>query len=182
MDTIKNLSLPTRSLHWVIAVSFIALTVMGIYMANTETFALFSLHKSLGNILFIVILLRVGWRAIQGWPKPLGHRQKFEQLMARIIHWILLLGTLAMPISGMLYSGMGGRGFGMFGWILINSNDDPNNPGKVIPYNKALSSLGEQAHEIIGYTLVIAIALHIIGACKHHFLDKDRTLLRMLGK
>jgi cytochrome b561 len=166
----------------VIAISFSALTAVGIYMANTESWALYPLHKSLGIILFLVILLRVGWRAKQGWPTPVGNYQKAEQVLAKITHWILLLGTLAMPITGMLYSGMSGHGFGIFGWTLVAGNHDINSPEQVIPYNESLSMISEQAHELIGYALVIAVTLHIAGACKHHFLDKDRTLLRMLGK
>jgi cytochrome b561 len=182
MDTKENLGLITRSLHWVIAICFIALISVGSYIANTETWALYSLHKSMGIILFVVILLRVGWRIKQGWPTPAGEYQKIEQLMAKVTHWVLLLGSMAMPITGMLYSGMGGHGFGIFGWTIVKGNYDPANPGQVIPYSELLSAFGEQAHEIIGYTLAVAIVLHIAGACKHHLVDKDRTLLRMLGK
>lgn len=182
MDTKDKLSLTTRSLHWIIAMCFIALTAVGIYMANTETWMLYPLHKSMGIILFVVILLRVGWRIKQGWPTPAGQYQKIEQRLSKITHWILLLGTVAMPITGMFYSGMSGHGFDVFGWTLVKSNYDPQNQGQVIPHSELLSAISEQAHEIIGYTLTLAIGLHIIGACKHHFLDKDRTLLRMLGK
>jgi cytochrome b561 len=182
MNTKNTVDLTSRSLHWIIAISFIALTAIGIYMANTETWSLYSLHKSLGIILFVVILLRVGWRIKQGWPAPAGQYSKIEQRLAKITHWTLLLGTLAMPITGMLYSAMSGHGFDIFGWILVNTHYDPINAGQVIPRSELVSSLSEQAHEIIGYTLAIAIILHIAGACKHHFLDKDHTLKRMLGK
>lgn len=182
MDTQSHLGLTSRSLHWIIAIGFISLTLVGIYMANTDTSALYPLHKSTGVILFAIILLRVLWRLKQGWPAPVGQYQKIEQLSAKLTHWILLFGTLAMPITGMLYSGMSGHGFGIFGWTLVKKNYDPEQPGEVIPYSELLSTIGEQSHEIIGYTLVAAIVLHIAGACKHHFLDKDRTLLRMLGK
>lgn len=182
MDTKNNLSLTTRSLHWLIAICFIALTAVGIYMANTEAWALYPLHKSFGVILFVVILLRVGWRVKQGWPTPVGQYQKIELVLAKVTHWILLLGTIAMPISGMLYSGMSGHGFGIFGWTILKGNYDPANPEQVIPHSELLSAISEQAHEIIGYTLAVAIVLHVAGACKHHFLDRDRTLLRMLGK
>lgn len=182
MDTKEKLGGTTRCLHWIIAICFIALTAVGIYMANTEAWSLYPLHKSVGIILFVVILLRVGWRIKQGWPAPVGEYPKIEQLLAKVTHWILLLGTIAMPITGMLYSGLSGHGFGIFGWTLVNGNYDPENPEQVIAHSERLSALSEQAHEIIGYTLAIAIILHIAGACKHHFVDKDPTLLRMLGK
>lgn len=182
MDTKNNLDLTTRTLHWIIAICFIALIAVGIYMANTDAWAFYPLHKSMGIILFVVILLRVGWRAKQGWPAPAGEYQKIEQLLAKVTHWVLLLGTLAMPITGMLYSGMSGHGFGIFGWTIVKGNYDPANSEQVIPHSELLSVISEQAHELIGYTLAVAIILHIAGACKHHLVDKDRTLLRMLGK
>lgn len=182
MDSKDKLSLTTRSLHWLIAICFIALIAVGIYMVTTETYSLYSMHKSMGVILLVIILLRVGWRIKQGWPAPVGQYQKTEQFMAKATHWVLLLGTIVMPIAGMLYSGMSGHGFGVFGWTIVKAKFDPLNPDKVIPYSELLSAIGEQTHEIIGYMLVVTIVLHIAGACKHHFRDKDRTLLRMLGK
>jgi cytochrome b561 len=82
----------------------------------------------------------------------------------------------------MLYSGGSGHGLSLFGWVIVPENPDIENPGNVIAYSETMSQFGETAHEILGYALVVAILLHIIGALKHHLLDKDRTLLRMLGK
>lgn len=182
MDTQQTLSLTTRLLHWVIALGFIGLSALGIYMANTETWSLYHWHKSLGILLFGIILLRVVWRLWQGWPVAIHRYQHWEQQLAKITHWILLLGTIAMPVTGMIYSGSSGNGFGIFGWTLLQATPDPSNPGMVIPYSGNLEQIGESAHEIIGYALVVAIVLHIAGAIKHHVFDKDRTLLRMLGK
>ena len=182
MDTALSFSLTTRLLHWIIAIGFIGLSAVGIYMANTESYALYHWHKSLGIILFGIILLRVVWRLLQGWPAPLNTYERHEQVLAKIVHWTLLLGTIAMPIAGMMYSGSSGNGFGIFGWTLLHATPDPANPGSVIPYSESLMQASETAHEIIGYGLVAAIVLHIAGALKHHLIDKDRTLLRMLGK
>lgn len=182
MDTPLSLGLTTRLLHWIVAIGFIGLSALGIYMANTETWPLYHWHKSLGIILFGVILLRVVWRLLQGWPIPLNSYERREQVLAKIVHWTLLLGTIAMPITGMIYSGSSGNGFGIFGWALVQATPDPGNPGSVIPYNESLMQVGETAHEIIGYGLIVAIVLHIAGAIKHHLIDKDRTLLRMLRK
>jgi cytochrome b561 len=182
MDSKLQLSLTTRLLHWVVALGFIALSAIGIYMANTESWALYDWHKSFGILLFGIILVRAGWRLRQGWPAPLHTQDKVSQLVARFVHWFLLLGTLAMPITGMLYSGGSGHGFSLFGWVIVPENPDAENPGNVIAYSETMGQFGETAHEILGYALVVAILLHIIGALKHHLLDKDRSLLRMLGK
>lgn len=182
MDTQAQLHPISRLLHWLVGLGFIFLTVIGIYMANTEAWNLYPIHKSTGIILFVIILLRVIWRFRQGWPEPVSQYKKAEQFLSKTIHWILLLGTLMMPVSGMLYSGLSGHGFDIFGWVLVDKFPDPDNPDQVLPRDEYFSALSEQTHEILGYTLSFAIVLHIIGALKHHFIDKDRTLLRMLGK
>jgi cytochrome b561 len=182
MDTKDQLNPLTRWLHWLVAIVFILLTIIGIYMANAEVWDLYPIHKSVGILLFAVILLRVIWRFKQGWPEAVSRYTKVEQTLSKAIHWILLLGTLAMPISGMLYSGLSGHGFDIFGWVLVDEIHDPNNPGQVLPRHEYLSAVNEKIHEVLGYALSFAIVLHVIGACKHHFVDKDKTLLRMLGK
>ncbi len=182
MDTPSRLSFTTRSLHWIIALGFIALSALGIYMALTETWSLYHWHKSFGIILFGIILVRVVWRLKQGWPVPLHRYQRYEQQLAKLVHWVLLLGTIAMPVTGMIYSGGSGNGFGIFSWAIMPINPDPAAPGSTIPFNETLMVIGETAHEVIGYTMVAALLLHIAGAIKHHLWDKDRTLLRMIGK
>lgn len=182
MDTKERFNSLSRFLHWFVTLGFIVLTIIGIYMANTEAWNLYPIHKSLGIILFVVILLRVIWRFKQGWPEPVSQYKKVEQLLSKTIHWVLLLGTLAMPISGMFYSGLSGHGFDIFGWVLVEKIPDPHAQGQVVPRHEYLSALSEQIHEVLGYALSFAIALHVTGALKHHFVDKDRTLLRVLGK
>lgn len=182
MDTKEHLTPTSRLLHWLVGLVFIILTAIGIYMTIMEVWGLYPIHKSSGIILFAVILVRVLWRLKQGWPEPVSQYKKFEQFLSKAIHWILLLGTLAMPISGMFYSGLSGHGFDVFGWVLVDKFPDPDNPDQVLPRHEYFSELSEQIHEVLGYTLAFAIVLHVAGALKHHFGDKDRTLLRMLGK
>lgn len=181
-DTIHTLNRTSLMLHWLVAIGFIGLLAVGLYMANTESWALYDWHKSLGILLFGIILWRVVWRLWQGWPPPAHPYPRHEVILAKIIHWVLLLGTLALPLTGMLYSGASGHGFGIFDFTLVPENHDPLNPGQVIPYSPFWSETGQTAHRILGYILAGAITLHLAGALKHHFVDRDRTLLRQLGR
>jgi len=80
-------------------------------------------------------------------------------------------------------SGYGGYGFDVFGLIdLVPRNPHPEIPYKVIPYDAELAELGGSVHEFFAWTMIALIALHVVGGLKHHFLDKDGTLKRMLGK
>jgi cytochrome b561 len=92
---------------------------------------------------------------------------------------MLLIGTLAMPLTGMIYSGASGHGFGIFSIGLFPSNYGPD--GQAIPFNAALSDAGQAMHGYIGYFVLVLTILHVAGALKHHFIDKDFTLKRMFG-
>ena len=169
-------------LHWLIAVIMISMLALGTYMSLGEVYGIYDIHKSIGLLVFPLLLARVIWRLTQGWPEPLHQYAKIEQFLAKFTHWALLLGTIALPITGMIYSGASGHGFGIFGLEIFPSNHHPTEPGLVIPYNEQLSIAGETAHEWIGYGLMGILGLHIAGALKHHMIDGDGTLRRMLGK
>ena len=170
----------TIFLHWLIGLTIIALIAVGLYMSENEVWDLYPIHKSIGIILFVFILYRVIRRLMRGWPEPVSQYAKHEIILSKIIHWVLLIGTLMFPISGMMMSGAGGHGIAVFGFELLASNY--NAAGEAIALNPSLAEAGHETHEILGTVMMIAIALHIIGAWKHHLVDKDNTLKRMLGK
>ena len=180
-DTKSKLSKLTVRLHWVVGITIITLLSVGVYMKEFEAYALYPIHKSFGVLIFLVVLGRVIWRIKKGWPKPASDYKRIEQILSKITHWILIIGTVAMPVSGMILSGVGGFGFGIFGLSIAPENIDAAT-GEVTPFNTTISEIfGYGAHEVIGYTMIGAVALHIIGALKHHIVDKDGTLRRMAG-
>jgi cytochrome b561 len=158
------------------------LMAVGIYMSEYEVFGLYPIHKSVGVILFFFIIVRVVVRIKNGWPPAVSQYQVWEQVLAKLVHWVLLLATLLFPLSGMLMSGAGGHGIAVFGLELVARNSDPLNIEKVIPFNETLAELGHETHELLGTIMIVIIALHILGAFKHHVIDKAGTLRRMLGK
>lgn len=181
-DTASQLSSVSVLLHWVVALAVIGMLALGIYMEETEAFALYPLHKSIGVIVLAVALIRVFWRLSNRWPSALSNDGVLLRFIARLAHWVLILGTLLMPISGMVMSGVGGHGVVVFGMELIAANPDPANPMEVIPHNEALAGFAHEAHEVIANLLILALLLHVAGAVKHHRVNKDGTLRRMLGK
>ena len=132
-------------------------------------------------IIIAFVLTRVIWRILNGWLEPASKYSNIEHLMAKVVHWALIIGTVALPVSGVLMSGAGGHGLAIFGWELLAENIDPNNLEEVIPLNKALAGFSHEIHEIAGNVMIIAIGLHVVGALKHHIIDKDGTLRRMFG-
>ena len=180
-DTEKKFSGITVSLHWIVAIVFIGMLAVGIYMHETKAYGLYDIHKSVGITLFLFVLVRVAWRIKNGWPVPVSTYAAIEQLMAKVVHWVLIIGTVVMPISGMMMSAGGGHGLAVFGLELLATNPDPLDSTKVIPLNEAIGGLGHTIHGVLAKVMIAAIVLHIAGALKHHMVDKDGTLRRMLG-
>jgi cytochrome b561 len=174
--------MPTIGLHWIVAVMMLVLLATGIYMEQTATHALYPWHKSFGVLIVLFVVLRIFWRWQQGWPPPVRDYSAWEKRLSSIVHYLLIIGTVIMPMSGVMMSALGGHGVALFGLELVARNPDPVNPQEVIPLNAAVAGIAHTVHEIAGYILVAGIWLHIIGALKHHILDKDGTLRRMLGK
>ncbi len=167
----------TRSIHWSMAILVIPLATLGFYMANTQSYELYSLHKSFGVIALVLIIFRLFWRTLNPWQSS-TKGTKTGKLVKRA-HIILLLLLMAMPITGFLLSGLGGHGVSVFGLPIIPTQHDSQ--GLAIPFNKTLSDFGYLAHEVIAYLFSAMVILHIFAALKHHLIDKDNTLKRMLG-
>lgn len=182
MSGTAALSIKTRALHWLVGLSMIGLLSVGVYMHETESYALYPLHKSFGVLILPVILFRVVWRIKEGWPTAVGLYSVLEQRLSKIVHWLLIVGTALFPISGMMMSGAGGHGIPLFGLDLLAPNPNPENPEEVIPLNETIAGIGHEMHEILAWIIITALVLHIAGALKHHIVDKDATIRRMLGR
>ena len=181
LDTPSKLSSNTVLLHWIVAIMMIVLLGSGIYMEENEAFALYPWHKSFGVLIAAFVILRVLWRIKNGWPTPVSDYSSTEKLLSKVIHYLLIIGTVLMPISGFMMSAMGGHGVDFFGLELVAHNPDPANPKEVIALNGTLAGIGHKMHGLGGNLIIAGVVLHIIGALKHHIIDKDGTLRRMLG-
>lgn len=180
-DLRTKLSPVTIALHWIVALMIIGQIALAVYMEENDVDSLYDWHKSIGVTILAFALLRVLWRARSGWPPLVGDYRRWEKNLARLVHWLLIIGTVLMPISGMMMAGLGGHGIPLFGLELVAPNPDPANPAEMLPLNAPLAELGHALHEIGGSLLVLAVLLHIGGALKHELMDRDGTLRRMLG-
>ncbi len=181
LDSPTRLSPNTLALHWVVAFGVIALLATGLYMEQTGAYALYPWHKSFGVLIALFVVLRVDWRIRNGWPPHVGDHTPVGNLLSKAVHWLLIIGTALMPITGFLMSAMGGHGVAFFGIELVAPNPDPADPQEVVAHNAALAQVTHTLHGWGGNLLIGAVALHVMGALKHHLIDRDGTLRRMLG-
>lgn len=180
-DTDSKLSTNTLVLHWIVGLMMIGLLASGIYMEENEVFALYPWHKSFGALIAIFVVLRVIWRIKNGWLSHVSDYSSIEKLLSKIVNYVLIIGTVLMPISGFIMSAMGGHGVDLFGMELVARNPDPADPKEVIALNGTLAGMAHNMHKFAGIAILVGVIFHVIGALKHHVIDKDGTLRRMLG-
>ncbi|GGA91228.1 cytochrome b [Neiella marina] len=168
----------TRYLHWLMALILLLAMLLGFYMTYTESYQLYALHKSLAVIIALLFIFRLYWRQRSPWPS-IAKDSDHERLVSGAHK--LLLGLVAlMLLSGISYSGFAGYGVALFGLEIIPSQYDPE--GNAVPFHSELSVMGQQIHHYTGFVFSALVVCHIGAALKHHIVDKDNTLNRMLGK
>lgn len=132
---------------------------------------LFTFHKSVGIVISLVALIFLLWRLANRKPAWSVEMPLWERLLARVTHSLLYLIIIVMPFTGWGMSTAAGFVPDFF-WLFPL-------PLPWIPLSKPLAKLFSELHYIFAWVLAGLIALHIIAALKHHFIDKDNILKRM---
>ncbi len=174
----ERYGLITVALHWVVAFVVPSMFALGLWMTSlTYYHAWYNqgplIHKGVGFLLFIILLLRLLWRLMSLQPAALHRKHSFERLAAQISHILLYLLLFLLIISGYLISTVEGASLEVFNLFEV--------PALIQGFEEQEDIAGE-LHFLFAYTLLGLAALHATAALKHHFIDKDRTLLRMLGR
>jgi len=168
----------TKILHWLLAVAVIALFALGVWMVELSYYDSWyrygpDLHKPVGVIVGGLMLLRLLWRLLNPKPQSIAEHKAWECSLAKLTHLLLYLLIFTVILSGYLISTADGRGIDMFGWFQFPS------AGQLFA-NQA--DRAGRVHQWIAYLLILLVMVHAVGALKHHFIDKDNTLKRMLGE
>ena len=165
----------TRALHWIIVVGIIAqyfLAEAGESERNSTTaMSPMDWHVSIGLTLLALAVVRVLWRAVDRTPDWPAQMPRYEKILARAVHVGLYALLFAIPISGWLLSSFEGESVRLFGWLDLPS---------LATTNQAREHLLEDVHEALFNVLFALAVLHVIAALKHHFVDRDSVLRRML--
>ena len=170
----------TKTFHWLTALLILTIIPLGViandlpYATNEELAfkaQLFSLHKTLGVIIFGVALARILWALTQTKPASLHPERRIEGFVADLVHWLLYISLVAVPLTGWIHHAAT-TGFAPI-WLPIGQ-DLP-----LVPKDEGTAKLFAGLHWAWSKIMVAAILLHIAGALKHHVIDKDATLRRM---
>nr|WP_300308636.1 cytochrome b [Halomonas sp.] len=162
-------------LHWLSAIAIIGLFVMGWWMTGLDYYSPWYhdapwWHRSIGILILFATLFRLLWRLMQ--PTPHAHGGSIERSAAALGHLALYVLILAVLISGYLISTAEGKGISVFGWF------------EMPPLISGLSGQASWAGAVHWYAAVVLIVLaagHTLAALKHHLMDRQDTLRRMIN-
>lgn len=163
------------ALHWLVATAIFVLFCFGFYMAglplSPTKLKLYSWHKWAGVTVFLLIAVRFAWRLAHSPPPLPASMAPLLRLAASATHGLLYLLMFAIPLSGWLMSSA--KGFQTVWFGLIPLPD-------LVAKNESLGNRLLTLHAGLNWILAALVILHITAALKHHFIDRDDILRRML--
>ncbi|MGA9341398.1 MAG: cytochrome b [Rhodanobacteraceae bacterium] len=163
--------------HWLIVLAILVQGSVGLIMVNLprrpSIIPVYSFHKSLGLTILALALLRIVWRILDRRPAPPSAMPRWQVIAARASHVLLYVLLFAVPLSGWLFDSTASLR-PLFWWGIIRM---PNLTGGPLPaWKEAAANL----HATLFWTLFAVAALHAAAALKHHLIDRDDVLRRML--
>ncbi|MCU7799301.1 MAG: cytochrome b [gamma proteobacterium symbiont of Lucinoma myriamae] len=167
----------SRVIHWLSAITIISLFALGLWMVDLTYYDSWyrrtpHIHKSIGLLLFFITLFRLMWLWLTIKPAPLQEHTKIEQILAKVTHGILYLLLFSLMLSGYFISTADGRAIEVFNWFEVSA---------VFPGIEGQEDIAGKIHYTVAISLIVVVSVHALAAIKHHIIDKDNTLKRMLG-
>ena len=162
------------ALHWITALLIVTNLMLGLSMVplpiSPRKLHWYLWHKSIGVTIFAVTSLRIAWRALRPHPAPVA-MPAWQRRAASVSHAMLYALLFVIPLSGWLYSSAAGVEVVYLGAVQL-----PN----LVPKDKSLADALRIVHVGLNALLAGVLLVHVASALRHHFVDRDAVLARML--
>lgn len=171
---VRGYSKGSKFFHWLIAIIVISMLSGSFFLGDLPDQyqpSAYMIHKSFGLTVLFLVLARFFWIQYTGKPALPQTVPVWQKILSRTVQYSLYVFLICMPICGWVMSVAADRVPSYFGLFQMSLP---------IKANKALSEFMNQSHKTIAWILIALIVLHIAGAIKHHYIDKDNVLKRML--
>jgi cytochrome b561 len=170
-------------LHWIMAVGILALLVLGLTMTHVtlplmRKFQLYQLHKSIGITILLAAFVRLAWRLTHRPPPLPTHMTLRERSAAEGAHVLLYVFLFGLPLTG---------------WALVSASvlnvptllyghiHWPHLPFlSTLPHKGPVAAVLKQAHRYAAWFLIAIVLGHALAALRHHWVQRDEVLRRML--
>jgi len=164
------------AVHWIAALAIVGLFGLGLWMTSLGYGHAWynrapALHESIGMIALALIAFRLAWRIVTVTPALEPGMPGWERIAALTAHWLMYALMVTVVVTGYLISTAGGEPVSVFGWFEVPA---------VIPGFERQADIAGWIHYYSAWALVLLAAGHTLAALKHHFIDRDATLVRML--
>ena len=164
--------------HWLSALVIVGLFILGLWMVDLTYYDDWyrtapDIHRSIGMLLLFATLMRWLWRRFNTLPDDLQNHKPWELQAAHYAHMAMYILLFAILVSGYLISTADGRSVQIFNWFEIPAS---------LHGIKNQEDIAGEIHFVLSVSLIILAVIHAAGALKHHFIDRDNTLKRILGK
>ncbi len=174
-NTASSYGIVSRLIHWISAITVIALFSLGLWMVSLDYYHDWyrtapDIHRSVGVLLMGLTLLRLVWYGISSRPRPLS-LNPVARCLAVAVHHLMVLLLFMMFFSGYLITTAQGDVLYVFDWFTLPA---------VITGIDNLEDIAGIIHKWSAFILIGLAGLHALTAFKHHFINKDKTLRRML--
>lgn len=171
-------SLIAQLFHWVTVPVVIILFGLGYWMVDLGYYDAWyqrapRLHIGLGSLFGFLIVIRLLYRMGCRYPQPMATHRPIEKILGKIMHLALYAVTIGVVFSGYLMVTVKGDPLPVFDWFELPS---------LYQSESNVQDTAGRVHEILAYLLIVFATLHGLAALKHHFVDRDRTLRRMVGR
>jgi cytochrome b561 len=167
----------SRWFHWILGTAVIGMIAYGWWMnhfpARADRYFYRSIHADIGYVILLLTAIRLVWRTVNpvpGQPKEMPH---WQRLAARINHWALYLVTILVAMLGWAHSGA--RDPNYASWFGLFNLPQFTSPDRVA------AGAYEERHIFFAYVLLALIVLHVAAAAWHHFIRRDRVVVRMVS-
>ncbi len=165
-------------IHWISVLVVVGQFSFGLYMLSLDYYdpnyqVLPHYHKSIGILFACLLVFRIIWSLINPFPKAAPGVKDWERRAARGVQVLMLSLLVVVAVFGYLISTAAGHSISVFNWFEV--------PASITSIENQEDWAGEW-HYWFALSVIILASLHALAALKHHFIDKDKTLLRMFGK
>lgn len=174
-DSRNGYGLISIAIHWVSAILILFLFGLGIYMVGLSYYDDWyhkgpELHVSLGLIVLLLMLVRIFWRLINPTPVDLTEKRA-QNLAAKCVKLLMYLFIFIVLVSGYLITTAEGQPASMFNLVKFPV---------LVQLQSSNVDLAGEIHEYLAWGIIALVVLHTLGALMHHFMMRDKTLVRML--
>jgi cytochrome b561 len=174
-NSAERFGLVAKTLHWLTLALLIAAFALAVSMVNMpfspRKLEFYSWHKWVGVTIFLVVLLRLGWRLANLVPPQPASIPQWQRRLAGLSHATLYAILIVMPVTGWIMSSALNLPVVYLGLVHIPS------PFGV---DRALGEAMKVVHLSLAVALLVLVTIHVLAALYHHFVLRDDVLRRML--